>query len=61
MSIDIDNVAKPEVIPFFDADSNTFSYVVRDPESNSCAIVDSVMEFDYASGRTSYDLSLIHI
>lgn len=45
---------KPEVIPFFDADSNTFSYIVKDPNSASCAIVDSVLDFDYASGSTDY-------
>lgn len=45
----------PEVIPFFDEDTNTFSYVVRDPASNACAIVDSVMEIDYAAGRLSLD------
>ncbi|MDX1490343.1 MAG: MBL fold metallo-hydrolase [Pseudohongiellaceae bacterium] len=44
----------PKVVPFFDEDSNTFSYVVRDPSSNACAIVDSVLELDYASGTTSY-------
>ena len=48
------NTAQPEVIPFFDKDSNTFSYVVKDPESTSCAIVDSVLDFDYASGSTSF-------
>ncbi|HEY7773269.1 MAG TPA: MBL fold metallo-hydrolase [Marinagarivorans sp.] len=45
----------PEVIPFFDEDSNTFSYVVKDPASKSCAVVDSVLDFDYASGTTKYD------
>lgn len=49
------NTTKPEVAPFFDKDSNTFSYVVKDPLSSSCAIVDSVMDFDYASGTTSYE------
>lgn len=44
---------RPEVIPFFDEDTNTFSYVVKDPDSNACAIVDSVMEIDYAAGRLS--------
>ena len=38
---------------FFDDDSNTISYVVRDPHSLSCAIVDPVLDFDYAAGRTS--------
>lgn len=45
---------KPEVTPFFDEDSSTFSYVVKDPASRSCAIVDSVLDFDYASGATGY-------
>lgn len=44
---------RPEVVPFFDEDTNTFSYVVKDPESSACAIVDSVMEIDYAAGRLS--------
>ncbi|WP_345423557.1 MBL fold metallo-hydrolase [Halioxenophilus aromaticivorans] len=42
----------PEVATFFDKDSNTFSYVVIDPSSQHCAIVDSVLDFDYASGNT---------
>lgn len=46
---------KPEVRHFFDAPTNTFSYIVKDPNSNACAIIDSVMDFDYAAGRT--DLS----
>ncbi|WOX04596.1 MBL fold metallo-hydrolase [Microbulbifer pacificus] len=45
---------KPHVTPFFDEDTNTFSYVVKDPSSASCAIVDSVLNFDYASGAVSY-------
>lgn len=44
----------PEVTMFFDEDSNTFSYVVKDPQSQHCAIVDSVMDFDYASGSTAF-------
>lgn len=48
------NTIKPEVAPFFDQDSNTFSYVVSDPSTKSCAIVDSVLDFDYASGTTSF-------
>ncbi len=42
----------PEVLPFFDRDSNTFSYVVKDPKSNACAIFDSVLTFDMASAST---------
>jgi glyoxylase-like metal-dependent hydrolase (beta-lactamase superfamily II) len=43
---------KPEVKAFFDEATYTVSFVVKDPESNRCAIADSVLDFDYASGRT---------
>src|SRR6056300_1012202 len=46
---------KPEVQAFFDEATNTISYIVKDPSSNSCAIVDSVMDIDYAAGRITYD------
>ena len=42
----------PLVKAFFDDATNTISYVVRDPNGTACAIVDSVLDFDYASGRT---------
>jgi glyoxylase-like metal-dependent hydrolase (beta-lactamase superfamily II) len=45
---------KPEVRGFFDPDTNTISYVVKDPNSTSCAVVDSVMDIDYAAGRITY-------
>jgi glyoxylase-like metal-dependent hydrolase (beta-lactamase superfamily II) len=46
---------EPEVQAFFDAATNTISYIVKDPSSQSCAIVDSVMDIDYAAGRITYD------
>jgi len=46
---------KPEVKAFFDPATNTISYVVKDPQSNACAVVDSVMDIDYAAGRITYD------
>ena len=49
----IDMNTSPEVIAFFDEPTNTFTYVVKDPASNACAVVDSVMEIDYAAGRLS--------
>lgn len=52
-TLPLDMGHKPEVVAFFDDDTNTFSYVVKDPSSNACAVVDSVMELDYASGRTT--------
>ncbi|WP_288938959.1 MBL fold metallo-hydrolase [uncultured Roseovarius sp.] len=42
----------PEVTAFFDDATNTVSYVVRDPAGSACAVIDSVLDFDYASGRT---------
>ena len=42
----------PEVKAFFDGATNTVSYVVRDPNGRAAAIVDSVLDFDHASGRT---------
>jgi glyoxylase-like metal-dependent hydrolase (beta-lactamase superfamily II) len=44
---------QPEVHGFFHADTNTISYVVKDPGSNACAVIDSVLDYDPASGRTS--------
>ena len=44
---------RPDVTAFFDEPTNTVSYVVKDPTSDACAIVDSVLDFDNAAGRTS--------
>jgi glyoxylase-like metal-dependent hydrolase (beta-lactamase superfamily II) len=46
---------RPDVSAFLDAQSNTTSYVIKDPDSTSCAIIDAVMQFDYATGRLSYE------
>lgn len=51
----VDLSVKPEVTAFFDEATNTISYVVKDPGSDACAIVDSVMDIDYAAGRITYD------
>ncbi len=50
----VDLATRPEVTAFFDAQTNTVSYVVKDPGSRACAIVDSVMDIDYAAGRIAY-------
>jgi glyoxylase-like metal-dependent hydrolase (beta-lactamase superfamily II) len=42
----------PVITAFFDDATSTYSYVVQDPKSQACAIVDSVLDFDYAAGRT---------
>lgn len=38
--------------PFFDADTFSYSYVAVDTHSKQCAIIDSVLNYDHASGRT---------
>ena len=55
---------KPDVTAFFDATTNTISYVVKDPASAACAVVDSVMDIDYAAGRITHgsaDAIIAHI
>jgi len=46
---------QPQVEAFFDEATNTISYIVKDPSSEACAIIDSVMDIDYAAGRITYD------
>lgn len=55
MPSDCKTPARPEVHGFFDHATNTISYVVRDPASDACAVIDSVMDIDYAAGRITYD------
>ncbi|WP_439149483.1 MBL fold metallo-hydrolase [Sulfitobacter sp.] len=55
MTYPIDMSVKPEVSAHFDAATNTISYIVKDPNSDHCAIIDSVMDIDYAAGRITYD------
>ncbi|MBD8065041.1 MBL fold metallo-hydrolase [Devosia sp. PTR5] len=50
-----DLAVKPEVVAFFDEPTNTISYIAKDPHSNACAVIDSVMDFDYASGTIAYE------
>jgi glyoxylase-like metal-dependent hydrolase (beta-lactamase superfamily II) len=45
---------QPNVEAFFDPATFTYSYVVTDPMSKRCAIIDSVLDYDPAAGRTSY-------
>ncbi|SFJ72583.1 Glyoxylase, beta-lactamase superfamily II [Nereida ignava DSM 16309] len=45
----------PDVQAFFDDATNTISYIVKDPTSDACAIIDSVMDIDYAAGRITFD------
>lgn len=45
----------PLVKAFFDEATNTVSYVVKDPSTNACAIIDSVLDIDYAAGKIAYE------
>lgn len=46
---------RPEVKAFFDEASNTFSYVAWDPSTREAAVIDSVLDYDAASGHTRRD------
>ena len=45
----------PNVKAFFDSGTNTISYVVSDPDTKKCAIIDTVLDYDMSAGRISYD------
>lgn len=45
---------QPKVEAFFDPATYTYSYVVSDPSTHECAIIDSVLDYDPAAGRTSF-------
>ena len=55
MTYPVNTAIKPDVSAHFDSATNTISYIVKDPSSNHCAIIDSVMDIDYAAGRLSYE------
>ncbi len=46
-------MTKPDVSAFFDEATFTVTYVVSDPATGRAAVVDPVLDFDPASGRTS--------
>jgi glyoxylase-like metal-dependent hydrolase (beta-lactamase superfamily II) len=50
-----DLATRADVTAFFDNATNTVSYVVKDPNSNACAVIDSVMDIEFAAGRISYE------
>lgn len=48
-------IRAPHVQAFFDEPTFTASYVVHDPATKEAVIIDSVLNFDHAAGRTSFD------
>jgi glyoxylase-like metal-dependent hydrolase (beta-lactamase superfamily II) len=58
------SIRAPHITAFFDEPTFTVSYVVSDPVTNQAAIIDSVWNFDHASGRTSFasaDAIIAHV
>jgi glyoxylase-like metal-dependent hydrolase (beta-lactamase superfamily II) len=45
---------KPIITPFFDPATFTYSYVVGDPATRRCAIIDAVLDYDPVAGRISH-------
>jgi glyoxylase-like metal-dependent hydrolase (beta-lactamase superfamily II) len=54
MTYPLDTTIRPRVAGFYDPDTATISYVVEDPASKACAVIDSVMDIDYAAGRIAF-------
>ena len=55
---------RPDVAPFHDSATGTWSYVVSDPGTRAAAILDPVLDFDPKSARTSHgsaDALLAHV
>ncbi|MBB3764911.1 MBL fold metallo-hydrolase [Sphingomicrobium lutaoense] len=48
-----DKSLRPSIAGFFDEATNTVTYVVHDPKSRKAAVIDSVLDYEAASGRTS--------
>lgn len=55
MTYPIDMTVTPDVSAHFDEMTNTITYIVKDPNSDHCAIIDSVMDINYAAGRITYE------
>jgi len=49
-----DRALRPTIAGFFDVATNTVSYIVHDPASSEAAIIDSVLDYEAAAGRTSH-------
>lgn len=46
---------RPTIKAFFDPATHTISYVLRDPSSTACAIIDPVLDYEPNAARTSTD------
>lgn len=55
MKFPLDIRVHPAVESFFDPQTHTISHVVVDQKTHACAVVDSVMDINYAAGRITCD------
>ncbi|MGI9480446.1 MAG: MBL fold metallo-hydrolase [Hyphomicrobiaceae bacterium] len=51
----VDLTIKPDIKAFFDPATNTISYIVKDPATNACCVIDSVMDINYSAGRITFE------
>ncbi len=49
-----DKSRRPSIAGFFDEATNTISYVVHDPATRQAGVIDSVLDYEAESGRTSF-------
>ena len=55
MKYPVEMTVTPHVSSFFDEVTNTISYIVVEPDGDHCAVIDSVLDIDYAAGRIAYN------
>ncbi|MGI9408269.1 MAG: MBL fold metallo-hydrolase [Hyphomicrobiaceae bacterium] len=48
---------RPDVTGYFDEATNAVCYIVKDPASSACAVIDSVLDFDQASGSITMEFA----
>ncbi len=49
-----DEARRPTIAGFFDEATHTISYVIHDPATSRAAVIDSVLDYDNAAGRTAF-------
>jgi glyoxylase-like metal-dependent hydrolase (beta-lactamase superfamily II) len=49
----LDGLAMPKVHAFYDPNTSSIQYVVEDPSTGACAVIDPVLDFDEKSGRVT--------
>ena len=47
--------SKPMITAFFDEATFTITYIIADPDTKKCAVIDTVLDYDANMGRTRTD------